>query len=236
MGKLTKDQPKCLVKLTNNSILDRLINQLNEFGVSQNDIYFGAGYKSEKLPTQFKKFINKEYYSTNMMKTTIIGIESSLEFLGDINNLLVVYGDCVYSNDFIEHIVTRTDKFKHITIPVDLKWEIKWSNRYQNIYDDAETLEYNKLNNKLLSIGNKTFIPDQYMAQFMGIYIIPNRLIKEFINSFYLFEIGIQNEISTTEFFNKTIDINNYYVLPNDYKWTEIDNLNDLLYARKLFL
>lgn len=235
LGEITKNKPKCLVELKNISILDRLIKQLYKFGVSQKDIHLGAGYKSDKLPNQFKKFINNQYRSTNMMKTTIIGIELSFEYLDNDENLLVVYGDCVYSNDFIKEMVLKTDQFKEITIPVDLQWESKWSNRYQNIYDDAETLEFNKLNNKLLSIGNKSLIPEEYMAQFMGIYVVPNRFIKKFINSYYSFEITIQEKISTTEFFEKTIDINNYHVLPGNYKWTEIDNLSDLLYARKLF-
>ena len=235
LGEITKNKPKCLVELTNISILDRLIKQLYKFGISKNDIYLGAGYKSDKLPNQFKKFINNQYLSTNMMKTTIIGIELSFQYLDNDENLLVVYGDCVYSNDFIKEMVLKTDQFKEITIPVDLQWESKWSNRYQNIYDDAETLEFNKLNNKLLSIGNKSFIPEEYMAQFMGIYVVPFRFIKKFINSYYSFEINIQEKISTTEFFDKTIDINNYHVLPGNYKWTEIDNLSDLLYARKLF-
>ena len=114
-----------------------------------------------------------------MMRTTTLGIQ---ELIREKNkeNILVIYGDCIYSDDFILEIIEIADDLSQITIPVDLDWRIKWSKRYENIFDDAETLEYNELDNKLISIGKKTYVDNQYMAQFMGTYILPKILIKNF--------------------------------------------------------
>ena len=209
LGNLTEKTPKCLVKLNSKSILERLLYQLSNNGLQKNQIYFGAGYKSEKLPSGYKKFINFKFEITNMMETTIIGIKG---------------------------FIPKVDKITNITVPVDLDWEIKWSKRYQNIYQDAETLQYDLFNERLLSIGEKTSLKKDYMAQFMGIYFLPQHFIKKYIDSYESMPINIRDKISTTEFFQKTKNINTFYVMPGKYSWTEVDTLDDLLYAKKNFL
>ena len=132
-------------------------------------------------------------------------------------------------------IITKVDNVQEIVIPVDLDWESKWSNRYENIFDDAETLEYDLVSNKLLSIGKKTYVKKQYMAQFMGIYFLPKRLIRRYLDSYNSLSEEIKNQISTTEFFEKTILINNFYVMPKTFNWTEVDTIEDLSYAQEIF-
>ena len=108
--------------------------------------------------------------------------------------------------------------------------------RYENIFDDAETLEYNELDNKLISIGKKTYVENQYMAQFMGTYILPKILIKNFLDSYNSLSFDDQDNISTTNFFDKSIGENDYFVMPNKYTWTDVDTLEDLAYAKSIFL
>ena len=235
LASLTKEKPKCLVKLNSTSILERLLNQLAECGLQRDNVFLGCGYKSELLPKGYKKFKNLEFRTTNMMKTTIIGIEGVMSFIEENENLLIIYGDCIYSNSFIKELILKVDKLSKITIPVDLDWETKWSERYENIYADAETLEYDLSSNKLLSIGKRTFLKKNYMAQFMGIYVLPYDSISGYIASYKSLTESIKNKISTTEFFEKTKLINNFFVMPNNYDWTEVDTLDDLLYAEKLF-
>ena len=236
LGKLTEDNPKCLVKINSESILERLLNQLSKFGLNEKDIYFCGGYKYEKLPSQYLSFINHDYLITNMLKTTIIGLEGLVDILDSKQNILIIYGDCIYSDKFISEIISKTDFVEQISIPVDLDWERKWSRRYDNIYEDAETLEYNLTNNELISIGKKTFIKKEYMAQFMGIYVIPHYLIRNFISEFNLISPYIQNKISTTEFFQISNGKLKYYVLQVNNSWTEVDTVKDLIYAKENFL
>jgi len=236
LGSYTANNPKCLVKVNSISILDRLLNQLDNLGLDKNNIFLCGGYKHELLPSKYKRFINEDFIYTNMMKTTILGLDGLIKSNNVYENILIIYGDCIYSNEFISEIVRNLESFKEITIPVDLDWNKKWGERYENIYEDAETLEYDKSNNKLISIGGKTFIENQYMAQFMGIYSIPKLIINNFISKFKNLPNKTQNKISTTEFFQKTIKELNYYVIPDKYIWTEIDTIDDLLYAKKIFI
>lgn len=236
LGRYTANNPKCLVKVNLISILDRLLNQLYNLGLNKKNIFLCGGYKHELLPSNYKKFINYDFLNTNMMSTTMVGLDGLIKSNNFNENILIVYGDCIYSNEFISEIIGKLESFKDIIIPVDLDWNKKWEKRYENIYEDAETLEYDKSNNKLISIGGKTYIEKQYMAQFMGIYYIPKELIKNFISKFKNLPKEIQNKISTTEFFQKTINDLNYYVIPDKYIWTEIDTINDLFYAKKIFL
>ena len=234
LGSLTENSPKCLVKINSDSILVRLLKQFSKFGLKEDDIYFCAGYKYDRLPKNYKKIVNYNFNSTNMMRTTTLGIQELIREKSK-ENILVIYGDCIYSDDFIFEIIDIANNLSQITIPVDLDWRVKWSKRYENIFDDAETLEYNELDNKLISIGKKTYLDNQYMAQFMGTYILPNFLIKNFLNSYNSLSFVDQNNISTTDFFDKSIGENDYFVMPNKYTWTEVDTLEDLAYAKSIF-
>ena len=64
---------------------------------------------------------------------------------------------------------------------------------------------------------------------------MPYDSISGYIASYKSLTDSIKNKISTTEFFEKTKLINNFFVMPNNYEWTEVDTLDDLLYAEKLF-
>ena len=235
LGKLTEDNPKCLVKINSNSILDRILLQLNNLGLNEEDIFLCGGYKNDLLPKPYTKFVNKNYKNTNMMMTTIIGLDELEDILKKDDNVLLIYGDCIYSDQFLSNIIKQVDLINQISIPVDLDWKSKWSKRYDNIFEDAETLKYDQKSNKLLSIGEKTFIEKDYMAQFMGIYIIPNKLVKSFIVLFKSLPIELQKNISTTEFFQKTNNKIKYFVIPDNYNWTEVDTIDDLLFAKDNF-
>ena len=69
----------------------------------------------------------------------------------------------------------------------------------------------------------------------MGIYIIPHKLVDCFIDEYDSLSSQFQKEISTTEFFQKTLEKLNYFVKPGKYIWTEVDTINDLLYAKNSF-
>lgn len=235
LGKLTENNPKCLVKVNSITILNRLLNQLHRYGLDNKDIYFCAGYLANKLPENYGKFINTKYMKTNMLRTTYLGLLGIKEFLKNSENILVIYGDCIYSDKTIFEILNRAESTKNFLIPVDLDWEEKWKNRYTDIYDDAETLKFDRSNNILLSIGFKTLVKEDYMGQFMGIYIIPNNQLIQFSELCNLYNIKSNNQISTTEFINSTIKIFNYFIMPGRYKWSEIDTKEDLFFAKKLF-
>ena len=75
LGSLTSKNPKCLVEINSTSILDRLLCQLNNLEINEKDICLCGGYKNELLPTKYRKFINSNFLTTNMMKTTIVGLK-----------------------------------------------------------------------------------------------------------------------------------------------------------------
>ena len=236
LGEYTSQKPKCLVKINSETILDRLLKQLLNLGIKNSNIFLCGGYKHDLLPSKYNKLINNNFLTTNMMSTTLVGLEELRNNYKFTDNILVIYGDCVYSDDFLSEIIFKASSFSEITLPVDLEWYKKWSERYENIYEDAETLEYDQLTNKLISIGQKTFIEKQYMAQFMGIYCIPNNLLDTFICKFNLLSDQLKKSISTTEFFQKTIGDINYFVMPDKYIWTEVDTITDLIYAKTYFI
>ena len=95
LKELTRDNPKCLVKLDGKSIIQYQLDIFKNFNVE--DIVLIAGYKSEKLEFLSKKIIlNKKYDTTNMLYSLFCAID---EIKGDV---LISYGDSVFDNSIIE--------------------------------------------------------------------------------------------------------------------------------------
>ena len=65
---LTKNKPKCLVKLAGKSLLDHQLEVLRAAGIY--DIHVVAGYRADQLDRpEFTRHINKRFAETNMVNT-----------------------------------------------------------------------------------------------------------------------------------------------------------------------
>ena len=107
----TKKIPKPLIKVSNISILEKIINFYQKFDF--NKIYLLAGYKGEMIK---KKFHNKLF---NLIKCQVIiekkemGTAGSISKLKNLikNNFIVVNGDSYIEYDFLKFIKIRKKKF-----------------------------------------------------------------------------------------------------------------------------
>ena len=106
MGNLTKDKPKCMVKLYNGeTIFERQIRILSECGI--NDFIVTTGpYKESIIETADKyselnfTFVeNSNYMNTNY----IVSMNNACKFLDD--NVLLMHGDLVFNKRLIEKIL-----------------------------------------------------------------------------------------------------------------------------------
>tara|TARA_B100001093_G_C26762079_1_gene986210 strand:+ start:584 stop:1333 length:750 start_codon:yes stop_codon:yes gene_type:complete len=232
----TKNKPKCLVKVNKNTILGRLLGQLSTVGVEKSKIILCSGYQKEKLPKDYLQIHNKLYASTNMVYTLMQAFTELEElFLQKKETALIIYGDCLYDINILKTIIKYDLIEEDIALPIDKKWLEQWKLRYENPYEDAETLIYKLDNNRLLNIGEKTFEPKDYMGQYMGIFKIKGDSLKLFVNEYKNLPELCRNKISTTEFINLTLKKIHYKVIPTFYKWSEVDNLQDLSIAESKF-
>ncbi len=225
LNKITRDKPKCLIKIKNKKTIIDFISE-NFFKKGNNIIV--TGYKShlivdhlKNLNVQFVK--NKNYLKTNMVESLMLTKKKLRP-----GNIIIVYGD-IY---FDKKILDKIKKIRGNIVPVNANWLKSWKKRYntlKKIKNDAEDLKVSK--EKIKNIGNKIEgkLPK---FQYMGILKIERKTFYK-LEKFY--KKMNNKKISLTHFINETIKakITNYkYSVIKNY-WYEIDNISDLRYLKK---
>ena len=224
LKELTRDNPKCLVKLNGKSIIQYQLDIFNNFKVE--DIVLVAGYKSEKLKFLSKKIIlNKKFDITNMLYSLFCAID---EIKGEV---LITYGDSIFDNSIIEKMVhCETD----ITVASDANWRTYWDSRYSDPLTDLETFKTDMEGN-LTNIGEKPESYSQINGQYIGLIKLTktgSEIFKKELIHFY--KEGVVNEKSfndafLTDFLQalilKDYKIKSQEVLGN---YIEIDTIDDI--------
>ncbi len=223
--KLTKNKPKCLIKIINKkTILDFI--SIN-FTRKQNNL-IATGYKSHLIEKHLvdkniKIIKNKNYSNTNMVESLML-CKNKLK-KGDI---IIVYADIFFDKKIIDKI----KKIKGNVIPVNLNWLASWRRRYKTlnrIKNDAEDIIVSK--RKIKSIGNKIKkkLPK---FQYMGILKIS---YSTFLNLEKFYKFINNKKISLTEFINESIKLRIAEYKYHKFKnyWYEVDNLHDLKFLKK---
>ena len=228
MGKrLNKKIPKCLVKIEDKTILERIIESSENF----KKIIVVGGYKSNLLKKIIKKFNkkniilinNKDYKSTNM-------VESFFKSFRKIDqDVLITYSDIVYDSSLLEEMCN----FKKDHLMLNSDWLKNWSLRMplKKILLDAEIIKTKK--NHITSIGQKIKkkLP---RYQFMGLIRFNYKNLKK-IKNYY---IKVKNKkIDFTSFLNLLIQNK---ILKIEFQktkkyWFEIDTKKDLFVASNFF-
>tara|TARA_B100000963_G_C22605587_1_gene662341 strand:- start:1403 stop:2143 length:741 start_codon:yes stop_codon:yes gene_type:complete len=222
---LTKENPKCLTKITNDkTLLDFIYENISK----HENIIVSTGYKSKKIENHLKNkkitFVKNKYYSkTNMVESLMLSKKKLLK--GDI---LIIYSDIFFD----KKIINLVRKKKGNVIPVNSNWLKSWKKRYKTISKikkDAENLIV--ANGKIQSIGTK--IENKLPKfQYMGIIKIDQKTFKN-LEKFYR---SLNNKkISLTEFINESIKskISEFKYLKMKYYWFEVDNYYDLKYLKQ---
>lgn len=211
---------KFLIKINKKkTISDILLKNLHKTKINKRIVVIGHNKKNikEKLSNKNITFVyNKYFKKKDMLHSLIMGLKSSK------SNTIISYTDVIYTENLIKRIIKNRSNY--ITIPVNNNWKKIWKIRKKLETSDAESLIYDK-NFKLKEIGKR--LNNKTKSQFMGLVYIP----KEKINTIIKFYKKIKNKkMQTTGFLNfilkKKIVIK---VLPNNDKWYEFDDYNDLI-------
>ena len=167
--------------INNNILLVKLVENAIKSGFKK--IFVVVGFRPNNIKKALKKFknitfVNNNFYkSREMLFSIICGLKASKE------DTIISYSDIIYDHNLLNLI--KKSKSKYISLPVNLNWRKIWKIRKKNIYEDAETLKYDK-NLKLFDIGKKLKKTNIPKSQFMGLIYIPknkiNRIIKYFHN------------------------------------------------------
>jgi choline kinase len=217
---LTKDKPKCLIKIYKNK---RLIDYISENFKYFKKVIVVTGYKSNILKKELKlknvKFIyNRNYLNSNM-------VQSLMLTKNEINkkDIIVSYADIFFDPRILKLLINK----KNNVLPLNKAWFKLWKKRFRSldeIIKDAENVIINK--KKIKSLGDQ-ILKKLPKLQFMGIlkitrktFIIMNKFFKELDNK----------KISMTEFINLVIKrkLASFNYISTNKFWYEVDNSYDL--------
>jgi L-glutamine-phosphate cytidylyltransferase len=220
----TDDNPKCLVKINERSLLDRQLEVLESF--SFNTISIVTGYLAEKIEREgIKKYLNDRFSETNMVYSLFCA-ENAMN-----DEIILSYGDIVYSREILKKLVESTHD---ISVVVDLDWEEYWRERCDDPLDDAETLKIDQ-EGKIIEIGQTPKDISDIEGQYIGLMkfsLKGIKILKNIYNSAKKtgFLDGKQYEKAYMTDLLQAVINDGHCVMPIfiNGAWVEIDSVSDL--------
>ena len=219
----TYSTPKCLLEVGGKAIIDYQLEALDHLGV--NHVIMIVGYNRELLIDYVKKkfpqikfsfIINHHYFETNTAYSVFLGRRDLLK-----SDFLLMNADVVYPKKLLIKIFNSSFK---TALAVDHKIcgreEVK-------VIDGGE--------NKIVAIG-KDLIENQCLGEFIGVAKLSKDFNKLFVDSIKnLIDAGGKNDYfeAAIQPILRTTDVNHVDI--SKYPCLEIDFIDDLISARKLF-
>ena len=219
----TYSMPKCLLEVANKPIINYQLEALENLGVM--NITMIVGYHREMLIDHVKKhfpnlnfnfLINNHYFETNTAYSVFIGRQTLSQ-----DSILLMNADVVYSKGLLEKVV---DSNFETVLAVDVK---PCGREEVKVIDGGE--------DKIVAIG-KELIEAQCLGEFIGVA----KLSQEFTNLFSKSLEKLINAGGKNDYFEAGIQpildkIDVHYLDVSDYPCLEIDFIEDLESAQKLF-
>lgn len=223
---LTDNQPKCMVKFKDKSIIDYILEANKDLGI--NDISIVCGYKKEVIENQgynAKLYFNPKYDSTNMV-STLFCAESEMN-----DDLIISYADIIYEKEVLEKLINDKSDF---AVVVDRKWKELWDMRMENPLEDAETMKIDR-DGYIYELGKKPQSYEEIQGQYIGLIKFSKNFLPKVINHYKnldknaIYDNKNFDNMYMTSFIQSLIDnvqkANAVYI---DRGWIEIDSLKDL--------
>ena len=231
---LTNDKPKCIVKLFNETLIERQIKIFHSCNI--NDITIVTGYGSELIDIPDVNYVkNENYETTNMNESLFCALEPSN------SPVLVTYSDIVFEQKIIQQMLEITDG---IRLAVNLNWKKHYQNRSMHSLSEAENVLVE--NERILQIRKNISksLQNQQIGEFLGIMMLSSDHVKILLERYSYLK---KNHIGT---FHNSSSLSNAYITDmlqeiincginvnpvfTEGRWFEIDTPEDLKNAEKL--
>ena len=231
---LTNDKPKCMVKLFNETLIERQIKIFHNCNID--DITIVTGYRGELINIPDVNYVkNKNYEKTNMNESLFCALEPSN------SPILVTYSDIVFEQKIIEQMLEVTEG---IRLAVSLNWKKNYQNRRLHPLSEAENVLME--NGRVLQIRKNISesSQNQQIGEFLGIMMLSSDHVKILLERYSYLK---KNHVGT---FHNSPSLSNAYITDmlqemincginvnpvlTEGRWFEIDTPEDLKNAEKL--
>ena len=230
---LTNDRPKCMVKLLDDTLIERQIKIFRSYDI--NDITIVTGYKNEVIDMPNVNYVNNpNYETTNMNESLFCALKPSN------SSVLVTYGDIVFEPKIVQQMLEITND---IRLAVRINWKEYYQNRTMHPLSEAENvlIENGRILETRKNISKA--LENQQIGEFLGIMMLSSEQIKILLERYSDLKknhTGTFHSSSSlhmaylTDMLQEMIDfgvrINPVFA---EGRWFEIDTLEDLKNAEK---
>ena len=235
MCKLTQNIPKPLLNINGKSIIERQLSSLKQNGILDIIIVIGPHY--EKFNFKNVVCVNNLDYKKH---DTLGSFMTARDYMND--EIITTYADQIFEEKILKSMTEFTGD---IGIAVDLDWEKNYVNRAQHSKSEADNVLIN--GNEVLEIRKNILEckKNEKIGEFLGLMKLSRKGSKVFLDKYSELKISHQGKFHNAPSLEKAyltdmlqelivsgIRISPIYV---NGKWCEIDTLQDLQIARKLF-
>lgn len=235
MGELTRDTPKPLIDVNGSSILEKQIALLNKFEI--NDITVITGPFSEKYQFQDIKYVNDSKFKEHDQLGSLFVASEEIQ-----NDVLIIFADIIFDESILSQILKNNSE---ITIAVDMDWK-KYDGRNNNPIDDADKVTIIEGNVQRIFKNMKFFDNKQQIGEFIGLMRLNKNGCEKIKKIFFELENNHQGKFHDADSFRncKIIDILQEMIERGlrikieeiNGKWCEVDTIQDLEIAKKMFI
>ena len=230
----TKNVPKGMLKLFNETLIERQIKIFHSCNI--NDITIVTGHRSEIIDIPDVNCVkNENYETTDMNESLFCALKPSS------SPILVTYSDIVFEQKIIQQMLEITDG---IRLAVNLNWKKYYQNRKNHPLSEAENVLVE--NERILQIRKNISksLQNQQIGEFLGIMMLSSDHVKILLERYSYLK---KNHIGT---FHNSSSLSNAYITDmlqeiincginvnpvfTEGRWFEIDTPEDLKNAEKL--
>ena len=148
-----------MVNVAGRTIIDRQLELFRKNGIT--DISDVKGFCADSVPDYgVRHYLNPEFAVTNMVYSLFCAADELVS-----NTVIVSYGDILYSEQVLRQLM---ESKASVSVVVDLKWKAYFGQRFDNPYEDAESLTMDPAG-RLISIGQTQPDPKEIEAQYIGL-------------------------------------------------------------------
>ena len=157
LGELTKEIPKCMLKLNGKSLLQRQVEAFSKNGIK--DVSVIRGYLKEKINLKGIKYYENPDYERNNVLNSLFYAEKELN-----GNVIVSYSDIIFSPKIVERLLESN---ADISIVVDVDWRGSYTNRKDHPIEEAENVIFDA-NHAVVDIGKIMTNRGDVHGEFIG--------------------------------------------------------------------
>ena len=229
-----KNLPKSLIKVNGKSIIDYQIKSLKQTGIKE--IIIITGPHSEKFQLKNVHYVKDHNHNMHDILGSLMEAKEYFK-----NDIIILYSDIIFESKIIQQIL---ESKRDISIAIDMNWEKMYEGRTEHPKDEAENVQLDITNN-IIKIKKNIPNKNNDVGEFLGIMKLTSLGAKYFMEKYdelIKTHKGIFQQASSiskgylTDMIQELID-NKKDIEPIliSGKWCEIDTMQDLRRAEKIF-